>query len=176
MQDRTKFAEILTGLAEVFNAEVSDAKLALYWEALKDLTADELNQAAGIQLRTARFFPTPAELREAARPKGSGSIGAYRQARDACGSVGSYRSVEFKDKRITRTIQLMGGWVGFCTSRQDEHWLSKEFCRVYDSLSDGELEHVPALTGIHRDDAPVLVGIGEQKKLAAVVPTRGKGK
>ena len=110
MDKKTKFAEIITGLAEVFNAEVSQVKLALYWEALKDLTADELNQAAGILLRTARFFPAPAELRDAAQPKGSGSIAAYRQARDACSRVGSYRSVEFADKRITRAIQLMGGW------------------------------------------------------------------
>lgn len=168
MKDKTKFVEILTGLAEVFDAQVSDAKLALYWEALSDLTTDELIHAAGAILRTARFFPTPAEILSAARPKGSGSMSAFRQARDACSRIGSYRSVEFEDKRITRTIQLMGGWVQFCKSEQDEHWLSKEFCRAYESLSDGELEHVPALTGLHRGDAPVLVVAAKRKQLKAV--------
>lgn len=168
MQDKGKFAEILAGLAEVFNAEVSGAKLALYWEALKDLTLEELNRAAGTVLRTAKFFPAPAEILSAAHPKGSGSIAAYRQARDACSRYGSYRSVEFADKRITRTIQLMGGWPCFCSSTQEDHWLGKEFCRVYDSLSEGEIEHVPALTGLHRGGAPVLVGAGERKQLKAL--------
>lgn len=162
--EKAKFLETLTGLAEVFRTELSEVKVALYWEALRDLDEAEFQRAAGQHLRTAKFFPAPAEILELAKPAGSGSLSAYREARDACARFGQYRSVEFEDKRTQRTIQLVGGWVSFCTSNQDDHWLSKEFCRVYDSLSDGELEHVRALRGIH-DEPPVLIGANSHKKL-----------
>lgn len=64
--DRTRFAEMLAGLASVFNRPLDRPTIELYFRALADL--DVRDVAAGCQdcLRNLQFFPKPAEIRERA--------------------------------------------------------------------------------------------------------------
>lgn len=66
--DATRFAELLTVLAETFNAPLSEARLDGYWLALGDLDLGRYETAVTQAMRQLRFFPTPAELRELADP------------------------------------------------------------------------------------------------------------
>lgn len=59
-----------TAQAKVSQAEAAE-RIELYWLALRDLPADDLRAAFLEILRTAKFLPTPAEIREAAMRAGS---------------------------------------------------------------------------------------------------------
>jgi hypothetical protein len=64
--DAQAFSVLLSGLAEVFDAPLSEARTELYFRALEDLSLTALQDAAGRAMRECRFFPKPVELRELA--------------------------------------------------------------------------------------------------------------
>lgn len=64
--DRPGFAELLALLGETFHEPISEARSVAYWLALDDLPLPALQAAVREALRSCRFFPRPAELRERA--------------------------------------------------------------------------------------------------------------
>jgi multidrug efflux pump subunit AcrA (membrane-fusion protein) len=64
--DHERFVELLTLLATTFDAPMGSTRLEGYWRALEDMPLDALELAVDQALRTLRFFPKPAELREPA--------------------------------------------------------------------------------------------------------------
>jgi hypothetical protein len=60
-----QFKTILIGLSELYKFEMSPAVSAMYWAALKQLSADELNRAAQSHISDSdqgRWMPKPAHL------------------------------------------------------------------------------------------------------------------
>src|SRR3546814_5429429 len=53
--------------AKIDDAE-ADARLEIYWSALRDIPLPDLRQAYDRLLKTSRFFPTIEEIRAAAHP------------------------------------------------------------------------------------------------------------
>jgi len=66
-RDRGRFGELMALLGEVFNEPVSAARVAGYWVALDDFHLPALEGGVLTVLRECRFFPRPAEIRQAAR-------------------------------------------------------------------------------------------------------------
>lgn len=66
MASNPQVARILAILQEVWPREITTELVRIYADTLRDLDDDALMRAARQHLRTARFFPTPAELRDAA--------------------------------------------------------------------------------------------------------------
>ena len=62
--DRPDFAKMLIVLASVFDCEIDTTRQEAYFSALSDLEWDDVRQAGAVLMRTARFFPKPAEFRE----------------------------------------------------------------------------------------------------------------
>src|SRR5262245_13750199 len=89
--DRKAFLVELTVLAEVFHEALSDVRLEGYWKALDDLSINEIRSASRHAARTCKFFPKPAELREAlmGTPEDSGEI-AWMRFLHAVREVGPY--------------------------------------------------------------------------------------
>jgi hypothetical protein len=60
----------LVVLAEVFGTKLSDQRILLYCEALKDLSDEDVEKAIAMLLRdaTVKFFPLPSQLREYVTP------------------------------------------------------------------------------------------------------------
>ncbi len=76
MVTHSEVAEIIGGLAmATAQAKISDteadAKIEMYWIALRDLPGADLRAAFVELLRTATFLPTPAEVRTAALRRGA---------------------------------------------------------------------------------------------------------
>jgi hypothetical protein len=63
--DRAAFAGLMNGLGEAFNEPVSNARARIYFEALEDLPIDALRVAVLAHVRSGKFFPRAAELRDA---------------------------------------------------------------------------------------------------------------
>ena len=84
MLSRKTFNEVMAVMGEVFGQESSPEKLRIYWAVLKaDLDDDGLRRASETLLRTAKFFPKPAEILEAWRGPSLMRAGLNRCA--ACG-------------------------------------------------------------------------------------------
>ena len=59
-----EFVKRLVILAEVMGETLSEVRIAGYWSALEGLTPADLYAAMDHALKTSKFFPRPAELRE----------------------------------------------------------------------------------------------------------------
>lgn len=134
--------QLVSMLAEVTGRKFSPEGLMAYDIALSDVPLAALNSAALQLLKTAKFMPSPAEIREAAGAV-SGAVAtkdkptlAWVDVRRAINRVGGYDSPNFQDPLINATIRAMGGWVALCDSTPDELvWREKDFLRTYAALA-----------------------------------------
>jgi hypothetical protein len=149
MQDRTAFIQAISGLAEVFNAEMSEMKLAIYEEALSRFTDEQVQAAINYAAGTMRFFPKPVELIEAIEgSKEEQATLAWESLLNAITHEGAYRTIDFEDGRISKAVRMLGGWQEICmTPTKKLQWLCKDFIAVYKALpADTERE---LMIGIH---------------------------
>lgn len=63
--DRQPFAELLLAIGETYGEPVSETRMEIYFRALSDLTLEDVCAAAESHVKRSKFFPKPAELREA---------------------------------------------------------------------------------------------------------------
>jgi len=166
--DKPRFAGIITALAETFERELSEVVIGVYFDALRDLSIESVQKAASACVRTSRFMPRPAEIREQA---GGGptaakdnALVAYTQAVRMISSVGSYRTPPIEDPISVATIQAMGGWVAFCTRDDADKWVEKEFREWYEHFARvGAPEDQKRLVGHHE-------AIAERRERFKLVP------
>lgn len=166
----------VSALASVFQREVSDVMLQGYLIGLEGLSSQEVERAVRVALRSCRFMPSPAELREwagEAKPEDQ-AYQAWLVAVRAVEGCGWYRSVRFADPAIAAAIRSLGGWQRFCERcrGEEEKWLRKEFLAAYAVFARsgvpqaealplvGEFEKVNRSMGWERlEDRPVLIGV-----------------
>lgn len=151
------FAENITGLAEVFNTEMTDSKLKIYYLALQGLTDNQFIQAVEGVIKTHVYntMPKPAEFLELFREdKDSKATESLLQLENAIRKYGYYDSVQFDDPVIHKTVEALGGWQNICTQEDDQWiWTKKEFIKIYNVLEK---------RGITSDCPNRLIGFFEQ--------------
>lgn len=135
-KNKTRFAELITGLAQTFHTPISAADLEAYWRLLNRFSLEDIERAVVGYCRSPqghRFFPKPSEL--AALIVGSDTdqaLRAWSKVFRAIRGVGAYRTVVFDDPLIHAVVWDMGGWQALCALRiQDEPFRAKEFERRY---------------------------------------------
>ncbi len=169
-EDFEGFAGRLAGLAELFDATLTPAKTLLYFEALRDLTLDEVAHGFTLAARGCKFFPRPAEVRAFVLPdEQDAAEAAWLEYKQLAHRVGGYLSPRFEDPALAEAlVAVFGSWTAACWSDfSPEMWTAKrkEFDRVYRVLRRRELPPGPrVLAGFleienHRTgfDAPALV-------------------
>ena len=62
--DDPKFRAILASLGEVYSKQISPQLASLFWEALKDLPIEAVDQGARSWIKHGKNFPRPANLRD----------------------------------------------------------------------------------------------------------------
>jgi len=123
-QDREAFARLMLGLGETFNEPVSDERMEIYFAALADLDFPTVRAAASAHVRTSKFFPRPAEIRELAE---GGTEDRAELAWHAVvnlvrrvgypGADGQGKAPEFPDEASKRAaLELFGGWASLCAN------------------------------------------------------------
>lgn len=151
--DYQPLLERLIGLSEVFRVPLSPAAQALYVEALQDLALPPVLAALGTLVRTARWFPKPAEIRQLVEGDVEARVEqAWLTWRTAARRLGSYRTVVTDDPVLAETLTaVFGGWVQACGAEYSpEMWASKrkEFGRVYQVLAARGLTGPRQLPGL----------------------------
>ena len=80
--DKPRFAALMASLGLAFEAVASREKQALYWDALRDLSVPALEFAVKEAIKSGKWFPRAAELREwalAYRPPGGSAVALQRE-------------------------------------------------------------------------------------------------
>lgn len=160
------------------------AQVSAYHLALADVPYVAGEAAVVAWLRTGRFFPAPAELRElAAEALGlaPGVDQAWSEVAAAIRAVGSYGQPRFSHPLIAGVVCRIG-WRALCTSENPgadrEH-----FCRLYQAhrsrfLREAHLQQAADRLGVGSDaslNAPAqpLAGVRPVGALVAVRPPAG---
>lgn len=174
-EDRSEFATAMQTLAAAFGKEPSKPLLEAYWMVLGELPIDGFKRAVSSALRSCKFMPSPAELREFAGDESIGlrAIRAWQAVRRAIREHGIYSAVSFDDPAINAAVRAVGGWRRLCSedSEQMDRFVSREFDRLYREFSTSDLRpgEAASLHGLRLDDAPapklVLTGYSSSRAL-----------
>lgn len=115
-KDRQLFAELMFGVGEAYGESVSDASLEIYFAALADLSLEVIRAAANVHVRTHKFFPRVAELREAIDGSADERADlAWVQLLQLVRRVGYYGKPTWADPVAERAaMELYGGWPALC--------------------------------------------------------------
>ena len=177
-------------LAGAFERAISKAGIKAYQVALSDLTPGELTTATEAALKTCRFMPSPAELRELAgrrHPDASAqAVLAWSAVRRAI-DVHDYlvATIDF-GPLVNAVIRNLGGWDTLCTATLPEldnpGWLRKRFEEVYAALAPtpaGQLQGEPLpgkLPPNYRGAGHAVISIaGEKPRLRLPAPSASSG-
>ena len=151
--DRGEFLQVIAALAATFRQEASEALIEGYWLGLEDLDVRAVKGAAVQAMRTSKFMPAVAELRELAGvlSPADRAVLAWNAVERARALHGYYHSVDFDDPVINATIRTMGGWMAFEErfDSDDAKWIRQDFERTYAAL---------CRSGIGPDLAAPLIG------------------
>ena len=175
MKSEIIFKQYMTMLCELHDKILSDMMKDLYWKILEPFTDEQCEAAFKELIYESRFFPKPADFREAILGKKSNkATEAWIDVLNSVARIGNYQSVKFSDPVIHSVINAMGGWPQLCQMEaKEEKWKQKEFERLYEVLSAREGKHQDYLPGTHEmennrighDYENTIVQIGFNKKI-----------
>lgn len=157
-QDSEKFVTAIAAMCSVFGKEADDATFEGFKIGLKDMPIEAIQRAVGEAIRTRKFMPTVAELREL-----GGEVTPQARAIVAWGVVskasagGYYESVDFDDPVINAAIRNLGGWLHLCSiedSNEFESFVRAKFEKVYVAL---------LAAGISAEQGAPLIGYYDQQ-------------
>lgn len=142
---------MLALLSQTFNESISEMRAEAYWIALDDCELSEIQHAALHAMRTLKFFPKPAELRELVDgSREDDAERAWQEYKTQARRVGGYGSPQL-DAALAETIVLVfGSWEGACWSDYSpEMWAAKrkEFGRTYRILRQRGIKGPAQLPG-----------------------------
>lgn len=154
--DKKKFFEIMTGLAENFSAQLSSPGLKLRFDALSRYDIGQIETAAIkiLHSRNMMGMPTVAEFitaieGDAIKPADS-AIAQVNEIMRQIRELGSYRTPSFDDPVTASLMKSRWSWKTVCSMTETElKWFSKEFTEAYQSAERTEqkpmIEHVARL-------------------------------
>lgn len=172
--DKKRFFEVLVGVADYYEKNLSETTLAVYWHGLRkyDLKAVERAFFNHTQKpENGQFMPKVADI--VLMLEGTSTDGAYiawTKVDNAVKRAGIYADVAFDDWIIHRVVLDMGGW-GLLCGKTEHEWpfIAKEFENRYRGyhIKRDVVEYPPVLIGIagahnrkggFKVDPPILVG------------------
>lgn len=122
-------------VADAFRVKATDTLATAWLWGLAGLTIKQIHVAAAAAIRTKKFFPSVAELRELTgetTPDQAAEL-AWIEFLDAS-KLGPYRHVDFQDRAINATVRSLGGWVnalGRFSGADEERFLKRDFIAAY---------------------------------------------
>lgn len=137
--DRKRFLNCIGALAIATRTAADEAIFEAYWIGLQDLPIERIESAAHDAIRTSRFFPSVAELRERSGVQSSdaAALKAWHELNEAIARIGYANSPVFDDVALIRTVVSLGGWQRLCdtpTEQFDTH-TRREFLKTYKSYA-----------------------------------------
>lgn len=170
--ERPRFVVAMNAMAATFQRPMTEAGLTGYWMGLSDLPLAAVEKAVQAAMRTRKFMPVVADLRELA---GHGEI-ALEDRASICWLVftkamrqhGYYHSVDFDDAGVNFAVRCIGAWdEDFELTNYTEKRFRDAYCAFYRTgAGDGT-----ALLGYHdRHNGAKGYGAKEPVAIACGLP------
>ena len=185
LEEKRRFAMLMTGLSDYYRQEVSKTVLGIYFRGLREFEYEDIERAVDAHMlnpdTAGSFMPKLNELAKMIQGSTSDqSALAWSKAEEAVKRAGPYQDVVFDDAIIHRVLSDMGGWIWLC-SQDDKAWpfVGNDFKTRYKGYRmRGEIPgYAPVMIGqanAHNSKAavnfiwkPIL--IGDQVKASAVM-------
>lgn len=182
IEERRRFAALLTALSDYYKSEISKAVAGIYWQGLKQYDYEAIERAcwAHTQLpdEAGRWMPRNSDIIKMIEGSTVDQAAvAWSKVESAIHTRGPWDDLIFDDPLIHRVVADMGGWIKVCSipDEKDLHFAGKEFQTRYRAFRmRGEQPEYPAkLTGssnAHNSAhslpllPPILVGNPEKAK------------
>ena len=174
-QDKSQFAALMTGIAELYQKKISNTMLNIYWRALKRFDLCDVQRAVDahvIDPEAGQFMVKPSDVvRHIEGNAETIALLAYSKVESTVRHIGSYTSVAFDDPIIHSVIEEMGGWVRFCTIKTEAvPFQTNEFIRRYQGhLLIRRPDYPRYLPGIFDNPEKLPVLVGDKKKAKEVM-------
>lgn len=194
IDERRRFAALLTALSDYYKSEISKAVAGIYWQGLKQYDYEAIERAcwAHTQLpdEAGRWMPRNSDIIKMIEGSTVDQAAvAWSKVETAVRTRGSWDDLIFDDPLIHRVVADMGGWVKLCSTpeEKDLHFAGKEFQTRYRAFRmRGEHPDYPArLTGqANAHNAahnlpllpPIMVGDTEKAKQVFKLGAENNGK
>ncbi len=181
INEKRRFAALMTGLSDYYKSEVSKAVMALYWQGLKQYDYEAIEKAAWSHTQSpdeaGRWMPKISDLTKAlqGRTVDQASV-AWSKVDRAVRCLGTYQDVAFDDPLIHRVISDIGGWVKLGTQDEKEWpFVEKAFITRYQGyrMQSEQPDYPNVLIGIanaqngvegKQRNPPILIGNEEKAK------------
>ena len=172
MADRATIKQVMIILAAAYPRFTATADTGrVYAELLRDIPDDLLIAATKQHATSSKWFPSVAELRQAAFNIRAKSLGipspaeAWGEVMREMRRVGSWGSPEFSTLLIADTVDGLGGWDALCRSENNVADRA-HFLKIYGALLERHDQDAAMLPEIRdlvaqmsaRMDAPQLEG------------------
>lgn len=153
--DKKQFAEIMISVAEIYEKEMSQIKLRVYFDSLSSLSIEQVNEGVNKHLRdpqSGSFMPKPSDIlkhvqasdKDVQSELESMAQMQWLNVQHAIGKCGRYKTPNFKDPYTRAAVTAMGGWTKLCDTNESElTWRGKEFVRNYQAMSVKPIEQLP---------------------------------
>lgn len=179
MLDKSKFANIMSGLAEMYKQTLSEFMLDMYYAILKDYEYEQVERAIKKVMSNYKYstLPKPADILEYLEgTRDDKALIAWLQAKEAVSKGGYYASIVFKDPIIAHVLNELGGWQEFCCAQiKDLPFIEKRFLDMYRLLEKREIKENVKLIGyieLHNGEVgftdkipdPIMIGFEEEVK------------
>jgi hypothetical protein len=114
-KERAYFKDTMIGLGELFNADISQAQLEFYWQALQPFSLSDFKKAVNNIVVTRKFpgLPKPVEFIEIIHPpedvdaRAELALEEFFERKAESG----YESFEWRDPVLAMTVNHYGGWM-----------------------------------------------------------------
>lgn len=156
IDEKKKFAGLMTALSDYYRQEISKGVMALYWEGLRQYDYEAVEKAAWAHTQSpdeaGRWMPKISDLTKmlVGRTEDQANL-AWSKVDSAVRTPGVYVDVVFDDPIIHRVLADMGGWASL-GSKLDKEWpfIAKEFITRYQGFRmNGQIPDYPhKLTGM----------------------------
>lgn len=163
------FTKAMMVLGETFNEPVSAVRIEAYSAALNDLDENAVLAAMHQCLRSSKFFPRPADIRELAQggPRSDRADLAWGELITAVKRIGWCGFPVFDDPAVMPTIRAVwGSWTALCETLPADGpelvgWM-KQFKSAYQSV-DARAEREVTLNQLPTPLAQTLKQIADGK-------------
>jgi len=129
-----RFAQLMVQTAEIYNEKLSEIKIELYFEILKDFPYASIERAFVHHIRTSKFFPKPADIVEFIEGSPDDrSLKAWLLLTRLIKNYGYYYSIVVDDPALVATVEDMGGWMHICSTWKESElpYREREFREKY---------------------------------------------
>lgn len=194
--DITRFTRAISVLFETLGYPMTPARLEGFRLALDDMDVADIERACFVGMRSLKFQPKPADLRELA---GVTDISiddraqiAWRSVREQIQRTSGMSALDFDDPIIHATIRDLGGWERVSGLSSDEltRFTSRDFATAYavfarhpETLSEEATRYLPGCHDgncdprfAHRLPAPERIRTGLPPLIEAKRPRLLEGK